>query len=265
MEKPKISIVTPSFNQGIFIEDAIISVMNQCKEPFEHLIIDNCSTDETAEVVSRYPHVTFISEPDEGQSDAINKGFLLAKGEIIGWLNADDFYMPDTFNKVLKVMEDPEVDAVYSNVKFINKDGEFKRKFHSHKAVKWLSLFHCYIPSTTFFFRKSIIEAGVLIDKDMHISMDKDFFANLMYKGYNFQYINDCFASFRWHDSNKSLETTETRKVRRKEGLVILNRYSNFSFNVSPFNVNMYGKIEDSLLLFRKVIRLQNYKYKISD
>ena len=106
MSTLKISIVTPSFNQGRYIENAIRSVLDQGYDNFEHIIYDNCSTDETLEVVAKYPHVKFYSEPDEGQSDALNKGFLKATGEVIGWLNADDLYCPGTFQKVNEIFGD---------------------------------------------------------------------------------------------------------------------------------------------------------------
>ncbi len=96
----KISIVTPSFNQGIFIEEAIKSVLSQGYSDLEHIIVDNCSTDTTASVLARYPHLKVICEPDQGQSDALNKGFKAATGDIVGWLNADDKYLPGCFGKV---------------------------------------------------------------------------------------------------------------------------------------------------------------------
>ncbi|GAB4422660.1 MAG: hypothetical protein OHK0039_38810 [Bacteroidia bacterium] len=261
MKTPKISIVTPSFNQGPYIEDAIRSVLDQGYPNIEHIIIDNCSTDQTAEIASRYPHVVFVSEPDEGQSDAINKGFLRATGDIIGWLNADDYYLPGTFGKVQQIMALPGVDGLYSNVRFIDKEGAFTRNLISHKVVRWLSLFHCYIPSTTFFFRREIIDRGLLIDKEMHISMDKDFFAKILYNGYKLQYVNDFFAAFRWHDSNKSLDTREVQNIRHKEGLIIFNRYSGRSYTVNDANVKIYREVERMLLVLRRLLKLQNGRY----
>ncbi|MEL6674283.1 MAG: glycosyltransferase family 2 protein [Bacteroidota bacterium] len=265
MKNPKISIVTPSYNQGDFIGDAIQSLLDQGYENFEHIIIDAVSTDNTHEVVSRYPHVTFISEPDEGQSDALNKGFKRATGDIVGWLNADDFYMPDTFNKVLKVLEDPKVDAVYSNVRFIDGEGNYTRDLIEHKVVKWLAWFYCYIPSTTFFFKREIMDDGPFIDKDFHISMDMELFARLLHKGYKFQYVNDFFASFRWHGGNKSIESKEVEDIRMKEGVTILNRYSPLNLSMSKFNLSMYGKVQAASKVFRAMAKTQNYKYKLKD
>lgn len=261
MKPPKISIVTPSFNQGAYIGQAIQSIIDQGYPDVEHIIIDNCSTDETAQIAAAYPQVTFISEPDEGQSDAINKGFLRATGDIIGWLNADDYYLPGTFDKVVKLLQQEPLDGLYSNVKFIDKAGNFSRNLISHKVVRWLSLFHCYIPSTTFFFKREIIDAGLLIDKEMHISMDKDFFAKILYHGYKLQYVNDFFAAFRWHDTNKSIDTPEVQRIRHREGLVIFNRYSGRSFSLSDTNIRIYREVERLLLVWRRLLKLQNGRY----
>src|ERR1700755_1492305 len=97
-QRMKISIITPSYNQGRFIEDAILSVLSQGYPDFEHIVIDNCSTDNTLDVLKKYPHVKWVSEPDRGQSNALNKGFGLSTGDVLGWLNCDDFYLPGAFH-----------------------------------------------------------------------------------------------------------------------------------------------------------------------
>lgn len=222
----KISIVTPSFNQGQFIEDAIQSVLNQGYENFEHIIIDACSTDNTINLLKKYPHLIWVSEPDEGQSDAINKGFKMATGDIIGWLNADDMYLSGVFNIVSKTLSNNRVDAIYANYKFVDANGLVTKEIITQQPNKWMSLFYCYIPSTTFFFKRSIIDANIFIDKSFHIAMDKEFFAHIFFKGYKFTKVNEFFAHFRWHDSNKSIDTPEVKNIRLNEGIEILRRYS---------------------------------------
>jgi glycosyltransferase involved in cell wall biosynthesis len=124
MEKLKISVITPSLNQGKYIEECILSVLNQGYDNFDHIIIDGGSTDNTLTVLRKYKHLIWVSEPDEGQSDAINKGFKMASGEIIGWLNADDRYLPGTFHSVAEYMSRwPDVDLIYGDYRWIDAEG----------------------------------------------------------------------------------------------------------------------------------------------
>jgi glycosyltransferase involved in cell wall biosynthesis len=109
----KISIVTPSYNQGNYIKKAIQSVLAQDYPHVEHIILDNCSTDQTLDVLKRYDHLTWRSEPDNGQSDALNRGFKMARGDIVGWLNADDQYLPGCFQSVIDFLSrHSEIDIV---------------------------------------------------------------------------------------------------------------------------------------------------------
>ena len=91
---PLVSVVTPSLNQAAYIEEAILSVREQDYPRIEHIVVDGGSTDGTLEILRRHPHVVWSSEPDEGQADALNKGFARARGTVLGWLNADDRYLP---------------------------------------------------------------------------------------------------------------------------------------------------------------------------
>ena len=95
----KISIITPSYNQGRFIEDAIRSVLEQDYPDFEHIVVDNCSTDNTLDVLRKYPHIRWISEPDRGQSHALNKGFRMATGDVLAWLLDDLSSRVEDFRK----------------------------------------------------------------------------------------------------------------------------------------------------------------------
>lgn len=261
--QPKISIVTPSYNQGSYIEDAIESVMKQEYSDFEHIIIDAGSTDNTLKILKKYPHLIWTSEPDKGQSDAINKGFKKATGQIIGWLNADDYYLPCTFKKVTETLKDQSIDGVYSNLIFVDEKGKRIRELTTHKPVRWLSVFHCFIPSATFFFRRSILDSGVNIDKDFEIAMDKEFFAHIFNNGFNLIFVNDVFACFRWHKSNKSLDTARVKRIRRREGLVIFNRYSGMRVAQNKFTMFIYSVIVKFLLIYRCVLKFGNHNFSL--
>jgi glycosyltransferase involved in cell wall biosynthesis len=116
----KISIITPSYNSGQHIEDAINSVLGQEYERFEHIVVDGGSEDNTVEILGKYPHVKWVSEPDNGQSHAMNKGFAMSSGDIIGYLNADDYYLPGAFKSVLHYFEE-DADCVVGKVKVLRR------------------------------------------------------------------------------------------------------------------------------------------------
>jgi len=254
----KISIVSPSYNQGQFIEDAILSVKNQNYDNFEHIIIDGGSTDCTLDILKKYPHLIWISEPDEGQSDAINKGFRMATGDIIGWLNTDDFYLPDIFPIVAKEFNDSNIDAIYANSRFIDSSGNITREIITQNSRKWMSLFYCFIPSETFFFRKYILTNGVFIDKQFDIAMDLEFFAHIYYSGYKIKKVNAFFANFRWHENNKSIDTKSVNLVRSKEGLQTFNRYSVFRLPINNLSIAFYKFIGLWCSLYRTLCRSFN-------
>ena len=223
-QHPKISIVTPSYNQGQFIEDAIQSVLNQNYPNLEHIIVDSGSTDGTVEILKKYPHLRWISEPDNGQTDAINKGFHMARGDVVAWLNADDYYLPGTFEKVLYFCEKyPEVDIVYGDCCFVDFNGKFlRRKLEPAFDLGMLVYYGCYIPSTATFFRRSIIDEGILLDTEYHNCMDMEYFVRLGSQGKRFFHISGCLACFRWHEGNISLLHVERR---RKERLQVQKKY----------------------------------------
>lgn len=241
MNYPKISIVTPSFNQGRYIESAIVSVMAQDYPDYEHIVMDNCSDDETAAIVARYPHVKFISERDSGQSNALNKGFRLCNGDIIGWLNADDYYLPHAFESVAHhFLTEPRIHALYSNAIFVDVHERFIRALRTHRPVKWMSLLYCYIQSTTFFFSRKIAEEGHFLEESLHYSMDKEFFARLLFKNYRFRFANEYYAAFRWHDSQKSKPTAAVNQRNLEEGIFIINKMLHTSLKPDTAIASIY-------------------------
>ena len=124
---PRISIVTPSYNQAEFLEKTILSILNQNYPNLEYIIIDGVSTDGSVEIIKKYERYLayWISERDNGQADAINKGFKIATGDFIAWQNSDDVYLPGSFFKVIEKFEKyPNPDIVFGNVYLINESDE---------------------------------------------------------------------------------------------------------------------------------------------
>jgi glycosyltransferase involved in cell wall biosynthesis len=220
---PKISIVTPSYNQGDYIELAIQSVIDQNYPNFEHIILDNCSTDRTIDILKKYDHLIWKSEPDKGQSDALNQGFSLATGDIIGWLNADDLYLPNCFNMIVNwFIHHPQTDIVYGDYRWINQTGsifQFRREIDFDLFIlKYLHVL--YIPSTATFFKSRIFKEENFLDISFRYAMDYDFFLKLAAKGYHFSHISSYLADFRWHENNKSVVGSQSQIDEMKQALL---------------------------------------------
>lgn len=257
----KISIVTPTRNYLRFLPDAVESVLSQSYPNKELIVIDACSSDGTVEYLEsqkrEHPdNFRFLSEADRGQSDGINKGFQLASGEIIGWLNSDDRYLPGVFEIVAKFFEaHPEVDALYADFYFTDDSLNRIRPIYGNIPIRWLSLFYCYIASTTFFFRRRIIEEGNLLDTNYRISMDKEYFARLLHKGYRFHYMHQFFAEFRKHGGNISLPNFRRSPEMTKEALAILHTHLGLKLPWSPAERILYAFIHLLIKPLRLVIR----------
>jgi glycosyltransferase involved in cell wall biosynthesis len=254
----KISIITPSFNQGKFIEDAILSVLEQNYPDVEHIVVDNCSSDNTQDVIKKYPHIKWLSEPDKGQSDALNKGFRMATGNVIGWLNCDDFYLPGTFKIVSDELINPEISGVYSDLKFCDVDKNIIQHYTSNRPSKFLSLFHTYISSEAFFFKREIIDSEIRVENSMHYCMDQEFIASILYRNYKLKYVKNCFAVFRWQGENKSTHTPEVKKRRTIEGIEIFNKYNGFvKLNANRLiNQNLYYRCQSLIRTYRYYLKL---------
>lgn len=216
----KFSIVTPSLNQAQYLSEALRSVQEQTYPNYEHIVIDGGSTDDTLRILKEFSGtgtLRWVSEPDRGQADALNKGFRLATGDVIGWLNADDRYLPGCFEEVSEFFDrNPGVDVVYGDYRFIDHAG---RVLRYRKEIDYdlfiLKYLHVlYIPSTASFFRRSIFDEGYYLKEEYHYAMDYEFFLRLALSRYRFAHISRYLADFRWHSSSKS--TTAPRKQRQE-------------------------------------------------
>jgi glycosyltransferase involved in cell wall biosynthesis len=219
MQTPNFSVVTPSRNSGKYLEDAILSVAQQKGVTVEHIVQDSLSSDNTLEVLRRHPCVRWQWESDCGQSDAINRGFLRATGDLVGWLNADDYYLPGGLAAIAKAAaEHPEADVFHGDCVFVDKKGSIVRSKVEHDFDHdILFYFGCYIPSTATFFRRRLIERGYLLDCDFRVCMDFEYFVRLAGAGFQFHYLPRFIAAFRWHEENISLQQAERRLYERLE------------------------------------------------
>ena len=207
MEKlPKISIVTPSLNQGQFIERTILSVLNQDYPNIEYIVMDGGSTDNTLKILKKYEdRLIWKSEPDKGQSDAINKGFRTITGEIIGWLNSDDVYRPGALFTIAKYfIAHPDVGMMYGDCNRIdindNHIGFFKAEpFNLKRYLNGADI----IPQQSTFFRKRVLDKAGCLDPSLHYAMDLDLFVRIA-RDYIVEYVPVHIASFRTIPGQKS-------------------------------------------------------------
>jgi len=200
----RFSIITPSFNQGGYIRDCIESVLLQDDVEIEHIVTDAGSSDETLEVLGRYDHLHWTSEPDGGMSDGINKGFRKATGDWVMWLNCDDYLLPGALAKVAQwIAGHPNADVVHGDCIYINDDKTPIRRKYDTPVDEWDFLFvGCCIPSTSTFYRREIIEAGHLLDVDYRNCMDWEYYLRLTRLGYRFTYLPEALAHFRWYEES---------------------------------------------------------------
>jgi glycosyltransferase involved in cell wall biosynthesis len=210
---PSFSIVTPSFNQRAFIGEALLSVKNQAYGNLEHMVIDGGSQDDTTAILHHYAnqkrctHLRWVSEPDRGQSDALNKGFSRATGDIVGWLNSDDRYRPGCFEYVARVFaQHPEVDVVYGDYTWIDESGRVSSIRREIEFSRFILLYHrvLYIPTTATFFRRRIFTEGNRLDERLQYAMDFEFFVRLATRGYRFKHVPAILADFRFQQGSKT-------------------------------------------------------------
>lgn len=205
---PKVSVVTPSFNSADFIGATLHSVLDQDYPDLEYICQDGASRDGTADILKAYePRLKhWASEPDSGQTQAINRGFAHSSGEIMAWLNSDDLFLPGSIAYAARYLsENPDVDVVYGHRVIVDENnreiGRWILPAHSDEAIKYAD----YIPQETMFWRRSIWEkAGGGLDEDFRFAMDWDLILRFQAAGAKFVRLPRFMGAFRAHAAQKS-------------------------------------------------------------
>jgi glycosyltransferase involved in cell wall biosynthesis len=205
---PLISVVTPSFNQGRFIERCIQSVLAQGYPRFEHIIYDNCSTDGTLDVLRRYPQLDWISEPDRGQSAALNKAIRKSRGEIVAWLNADDYYAPGAFDVVARELgRDSGTLVLVGRIQVLDATGRVLRtttpRFAGHAALVDLWSHGHGLSQPGMFFRRAALDRVGLLNEGLHYAMDYDLWLRLT-QHFPIKVVDALLANFVVHPQSKT-------------------------------------------------------------
>lgn len=226
MPKPLVSIITPSYNQAKYLEETIQSVLAQDYPRIEYIIVDGGSSDGSVEIIKRYADrlAWWVSEPDQGQTDALNKGFARATGEIFAWLNSDDTYLPGAVNEAVDFLTShPDVAMVYGDANYIDEGGTLIGQFPARQTdLRRMLRGSVHIPQqTTFFWARLWKQVGPL-DPSFYFAMDYDLWVRLA-KIAPLVYQPRLWANFRLHSTGKSIARDdrcypEMLKVYQREG-----------------------------------------------
>lgn len=265
MAKPLISVVTPSFNQGQFLEQTILSVLQQDYPHFEYIIVDGGSTDESVSIIEKYEHKLsyWVSERDQGQAEALYKGFRRAHGDIFCWINSDDLFLPGAFSAVAKYfLENPEVEVVNGGAYCIDANGVpmtkqlpffvFSLGFEATHDYFRFSKAQSLVFQQSTFWRRTAYDGVGGIDTTLRFCMDLDLFLRLS-KRRKFAKLPVFLACFRWHDQCK---TSTLEDLRQREVELLARRYGQTE----------YSRLAQSILYWRyrvPVLTTKIYLYLI--
>lgn len=246
-ENALVSIITPTFNRGSFLEKNILSVKNQDYPFIEHIIIDGGSTDNSIDIIKKYDgtyNMTWISEKDNGYANALNKGFAMAKGDIVCWLDSDDFYLAGTIKKIVDIfLNHQNVDVVFGNILLSDQKGNIVDYIkHTDFDVSVLIYLTMNInPQAAFWFSKLHKKIGKL-DESLRLHADADFFTRMGLLPATFYHTNDFLAVYRMHENQLS----KGAEVARQEAHIRLQKYMEKDMNASKL-----AKKRTKLLIWR--------------
>lgn len=236
MEKyPKLSIITPSYNQAIYLERTIISVLNQGYPNLEFIIIDGGSTDGSIDIIKKYEdRITYWEScVDTGQANAINKGFKIATGEWVGWQNSDDVYCPNTFIELANAINMwPHFDLFLADIYLIDKDEKILNNLR-YVTPTFYSLLNegMVMANQATFWRRDLFSAVGYLDESMHYNFDYEWFLRIL-KICRSKHINKYWGGLRIHN--------ETKTALNPEKFIIENFKIKSNYNYSNINIYIY-------------------------
>lgn len=218
---PFISVVTPSLNQARYIEKTLQSVLDQHYPDFEHIVMDGNSQDGTTEILKKYSHLRWVSEPDNGIPEALNKAFKMAGGDIIAWINSDDHYTEGTFQKVASFFaQNPQAAVLVGRAAVIDEKGEllFYQEEPAQDGFAHAGMIrfwkHATLPQPSIFFRRSIFDEIGFLDEGLKSYMEYDFFLRLS-RTHRFYRSEDIFSRICLHSESGSVKDIASGRLRK--------------------------------------------------
>src|SRR3954449_7184284 len=218
-----LSVITPARNMAQFLPEALDSVA-ALRTPHEHIVVDAASDDGTVELLEgrEDPHLTWISEPDTGQTEAVNKGLRLAQGDLLAWVNADDAYIPEAIDRVLEHLDrNPLTDAVFGAVNYIDENGKVFRTLIPPKfSWRRYLYFGAFVTTPTIIWRRELLDQAPSLNEAYVDAADYDFYLRLL-RGARVDLIEEPVLNFRYHPTSKTttdvwVQLDEARDIRLK-------------------------------------------------
>ncbi len=253
----KISIITPNYNYSKFISNTIESILCQEYSNFEHIIVDDGSTDNSVKIIEsyilKYPkNIRLIKQNNRGQSFALNTALKYINGDIICWLNSDDMFCSNVFKSIVaRFNDDQNIDAIFGDIYIIDESGE------KIKVIKYLPFdyksgifngFGKIIPSNAIFWRYNISKKIAGFNNQLIYSMDADYWSRILYKK-NVIHIPEIIAQFRWHNKAKTItrrdkNSTAYKRAKYEDNLVFENSYKKLGISkILPSKISFPIKV----------------------
>ncbi len=216
-----LSVITPARNMGRFLPDTLDSVA-ALQARHEHIVVDGASDDGSVELLEgrEDPHLTWISEPDSGQTEAVNKGLQLARGDLLAWVNADDAYIPEAVDRALDHLDShPEVGAIFGGVNYVDENGEVFRTLVPPKfSWRRYLYFGAFVTTPTIIWRRELLEQAPSLNQAYADAADYDFFLRLL-RGARVERMPEPLLNFRYHPTSKTttdvwVQLNEAKEIR---------------------------------------------------
>lgn len=219
MKLPKISLITPSFNQAKFLEKTLNSVLSQGYPNLEYIVMDGGSTDGSVDIIKHYADELsyWASEPDDGQTDALIRGFSKATGEILGWLCSDDVLEPNSLDEMSRFfLDNPEANVVYGDSLWIDPEDGLIKSRKEHAFSRSVLLYeHNFIPQPSTFWKRELYREVGGLNPDFNVAMDADLWLRFS-EVTDIHHVRKCWSRMRIYPEQKTYRLIDQREVEKK-------------------------------------------------